>query len=281
MSKVWKLAAVQMDARLGDIPHNLRRMKTHLREAASQGARLIVFPECILSGYCFDSKEEALAHAEPVPGPSTEDLRLPCRELGVFIVYGLLERDGDRLFNAAALVGPEGLLASYRKIHLPFLGVDRYVTPGDRPFSVHDLGGLKVGMNICYDGSFPEASRVMTLLGADVIVLPTNWPPAAQNNPKFVVHTRALENHIYYAAVNRVGEERGNQFIGLSRIIAPNGQALASSESDGEEIIFAEIDPIAARQKRIVHAAGKYEIDRIANRRPEMYSPLVQKEAKP
>jgi predicted amidohydrolase len=277
-TKPWKIAVVQMDCKLGDIPHNLRRMKAHLREAAGQGARLIVFPECILSGYCYDSKEEAAAHAEPIPGPSTEDLMLPCRELQVFIVYGLLERDGDRLFNALALVGPEGLLAGYRKIHLPHLGVDRFVTPGDRPFTVQDLGGLKVGMNICYDGSFPESARVMTLLGADLIVLPTNWPTAAASNPKFVVPTRALENHVYYAAANRVGEEEGYKFIGLSRIIGPTGQELAASTGEREEVVYAEIDPAVARQKQIVHSPGKYEINRIANRRPEMYGSLVQRE---
>ena len=75
----------------------------------------------------------------------------------------MLERDGARLFNACALVGPTGLVANYRKIHLPFLGVDRFTTPGDRPFAVHDLGGLRVGMTICYDGSFPESARVLML----------------------------------------------------------------------------------------------------------------------
>jgi predicted amidohydrolase len=135
-------------------------------------------------------------------------------------------------------------------------------------------------MNICYDGSFPESARVLTLLGADLIVLPTNWPPEAGFNPRHVVPTRAFENRVYYAAVNRVGEERGVRFIGLSRIVAPDGSLLAASESDREEILYAEIDPAQARRKRIVHASGKYELDRIADRRPEMYGPLVQKKEK-
>ncbi|MCS6975424.1 MAG: carbon-nitrogen hydrolase family protein [Gemmatales bacterium] len=278
MPRPWKLAAVQMDCHLGDIPFNLHQMTARLREAANEGAKLVVFPECILCGYCFESRDEAFAHAEPVPGPSVEVLMLTCRELEIYTVYGLLERDGDRLFNTLALVGPEGLIASYRKIHLPFLGADRFTTPGDRPFAVHDLNGLKLGMNICYDGSFPESARVLTLLGADLIVLPTNWPPEARLNPLHVVLTRAFENRVYYAAVNRVGEERGVRFIGLSRIVAPDGTLLAVSESDQAEILFAEIDPTQARRKRIVHAAGKYELDRIADRRPEMYGPLLQRE---
>src|SRR5262249_5376315 len=148
----------------------------------------------------------------------------------------------DRLFNACALVGPTGLVASYRKVHLPLLGVDRFATPGDRPFAVHDLGGLRVGMTICYDGSFPEASRVLTLLGADVVLLPTNWPPAARRTVQYLVQARALENHIYYAAVNRVGEERGFRFIGQSRIVDCNGDLLAAG-GEGEEMLYAELDP--------------------------------------
>jgi predicted amidohydrolase len=271
----WKIAAVQMNCRRGERQHNLHQMKLHLRSAARHGARLIAFPECILTGYAFDSLKEAMPHAEPLPGPSTEDLHLHCRELETHIIYGLLERDGDKLFNACALVGPDGLVATYRKVHLPHLGVDRFATPGDRPFAVHELGGLKVGMTICFDGSFPEASRVLALLGADLIVLPTNWPTAAACNPQFVVNTRALENHVYYAAVNRVGQEGDVTFIGQSKIAGPRGETLAASHGDKEEILYAEVEPAIARQKRIVHAAGKYEIDRIAMRRPEFYQPLV------
>src|SRR5262249_25058741 len=155
------------------------------------------------TGYSYESKEDAWPHAETLPGPATQAVAADCRELGVWAVFGLLERDGDRLFNACALVGPRGFIAGYRKIHRPFLGVDRFVTPGDRPFAVHDLGGLRLGMNICYDGSFPESSRVLALLGADLIVLPTNWPTGAQA-ACHLPEARALENHVYYFAVNRV-----------------------------------------------------------------------------
>src|SRR5207302_9362026 len=152
-------------------------------------------------------------------------------------LFGLLERDekGHKLYNACALVGPEGPASSYRKIHLPCLGVDRFVTPGDRPFAVHDLGGLRVGITICYDGSFPESARVLTLLGADLVVLPTNWPTGARSTVKYLVQARALENHIYYAAINRVGEERGFHFIGMSRIVDCEGELLAASLGDGEQ----------------------------------------------
>lgn len=271
----WKIAGVQMDCRLGDKSANLVAIRERLNEAAAQGARLVVFPECALTGYGFDSKAEAWPHAEPVPGPSSEVLATDCRRLNAWAVVGLLERDGDRLFNSCALVGPAGFIAGYRKVHLPYLGVDRFTAPGDRPFAVHDLGGLRVGMTICYDGSFPEASRVLALQGADLIVLPTNWPPGAWRTPKFVVQTRALENQVYYAAVNRVGEERGFRFIGQSRLVGCGGELLAAAEGEEPAILLGEIEPERARDKQIVVIPGKYEVNRMKDRRPELYGSLV------
>jgi predicted amidohydrolase len=275
---MWKIAAVQMDCRLGEKSANLDAIGARLHEAAGKGARLVIFPECALTGYCFDSKAEAWPHAEPVPGPSTDLLARHCRELGAWAVVGMLEaRDvDDALFNACVLVGPGGVAGIYRKAHLPFLGVDRFTTRGDRPFAVHDLGGLRIGMTICYDAAFPEAARCLMLRGADLLVLPTNWPPGALGTAKYVVHARALENHIYYAAVNRVGEERGFTVIGRSRIIDCRGEALAASDDERPAILYADVDPAKARNKHLVFIPGKYEVDRLADRRPEMYGPLVE-----
>jgi predicted amidohydrolase len=274
----WKIAGVQMDCRLGDGPANLERIRRGLVEAAQRGARLIVFPECALTGYCFRSKEEALPHAQPLPGPASETLAADCARLGVFAAVGLLERGvGGELFNSCVLVGRTGYIASYRKVHRPCMGVDRFITLGDRPFAVHDLGGLRVGMNICYDGSFPEASRALTLLGADLIVLPTNWPRGSEAVVK-LTEARALENHIYYVAVNRIGEERGTTFIGRSRIVDYNSDVLAEAKGEGEEIVLAEIDPAAARRKRVVRIPGEREVDRVGDRRPEMYALVCQRQ---
>jgi predicted amidohydrolase len=252
-------------------------MRRRLHEAAGQGARLVIFPECALTGYCFESRQEAWPCAEPVPGPSTQALAEDCRRLNVWVIAGLLERGGEQaVFNACALVGPAGVKATYRKVHLPLLGVDRFTTPGDRPFAVHDLGGLRVGITICYDGSFPESSRVLALLGADLVVLATNWPTGAFTAMKYLVPARALENHVYYAAVNRVGEERGFHFIGHSRVMDCTGEPLAASTDDAETILYADLDPDRPRRKRIVKIPGKYEVDRVGDRRPELYGPLVQ-----
>src|SRR5207247_8730803 len=113
---------------------------------------------------------------------------------------------------------------------------------------VHALGGLRAGMNICYDGSFPESSRVLALLGADLVVLPTNWPEAARKTAELLVPARALENHVYYAAVNRVGAEGGFRFIGQSRLVHCGGDLMAVCDHDREASLFAPIDPEKARQ---------------------------------
>jgi predicted amidohydrolase len=272
----WKIACVQMDCRLEDKHHNLNIIRTRVREAAQHGARLVLFPECAATGYCFESRDEALSNAETLPGPSSEELSAICIEHDCWVIYGLLETtERGELFNACALIGPGGFKAGYRKIHLPHLGVDRFAKPGDRPFAVHDLGGLRLGINICYDGSFPESSRVLMLLGADLVVLPTNWPTGAVSTVQYLVQARALENHIYYAAVNRVGVERGFQFIGRSRIVDCTGELIAESAGAAEEILYAEIDPAKPRNKRIVKLPGIYELDRLAHRRPEMYGPIT------
>ena len=273
----WTIAGVQMDCQLGNRAANVEAVRSHLVETARRGAMLTIFPECTLTGYAFESLAEALPHAEPIPGPSAEIIGQSCRDLKTWAVVGLLEREGERVFNACTLIGPNGLHASYRKIHLPFLGVDRFTTPGDRPFAVHDIGGLRIGMSICYDGSFPETTRVLMLMGADLVVLPTNWPAGAESTVCHLVQSRALENHVYYAAINRVGTERGTRYIGQSKIVNVNGSLLAEGSADGEAVLLAEIDPERARNKSIVRIPGKYQLHRLNDRRPEMYGRICER----
>ena len=271
-----RIAAVQMDVKLADKAGNLARMISRLGEARRAGADFTIFPECALTGYCFENIEEARPYGESIPGPSVEKMAAACKELGGYAVFGLLEVESRKVYNALALVGPEGFIASYRKIHLPFLGVDMYTDFGDRPFAVHEIAGVKVGMNICYDGGFPESGRILSLLGADLIVLPTNWPPGAEGAADFTINSRAMENTVYYAAADRVGEERGVKFIGKSKICDPLGKTLAFADHTDEEIIYADIDVARARNKHLIRKAGVNEVNRIADRRPEMYGPLVE-----
>lgn len=272
----WRVAAVQMDCAIGEPDANRAQVCRRLGDAVDRGARLTIFPEAIVPGYCFTSKAEAWPFAETVPGPTTESLHAVCRARNAFAVVGLLERGpaGD-LFNTAVLVGPAGLVGAYRKTHLPFLGVDRFTTAGAAPYVVHDLGGLRVGLLICYDGSFPEATRCLMLAGADLVALPTNWPTGAARTAKHVIPARAIENNVYFVAVDRIGVERGVRFIGQSKIVSPFGDLLAAQEDDADATLMADVDPALARAKRLVLIPGEYELDRLAHRRPELYGPLT------
>ncbi len=259
---------------MGHVEANRRRIVDHI--LCLESASLIVFPECAVTGYCFDSLEEARQFAEPLAGPSAEEIAQACSKTGAHVVCGFIESDKDSFYNSAMIVGPDGVKGGYRKVHLPYLGVDRFLAGGNRPFEVVELPFGKVGVNICYDVSFPEASRVLKLLGAELIVLPTNWPPGAWRSPEFVVHTRAMENHIHFAAVNRVGEERGWRFIGRSKVVDFNGDTLAEAPDESEETIICQLDLQESNRNRIVNVAGSYEIDRLADRRPEFYGDIAR-----
>ena len=275
-----RVAAVQMEPKIGEVDANLKTILARFREAAANGARLVVFPECALTGYGFDSKAEALPFSEPIPGTSSREVAAVCGELNAYAIYGLLEREGDRVYNATVLVGPNGVVGSYRKVHLPFLGIDRYIDPGDRPFELQEIEGVRVGMHICYDGTFPETGRVLTLLGADVLVLPTNWPIQSLTTAEHLPATRAIENVVYVMAVDRVGEERGCRFAGTSSIAGPGGEILAKAGIDSEEILYAEVDPAISRKKRLVRVPGLYELDRIGDRRPGFYTRIAEPNGK-
>jgi 5-aminopentanamidase len=270
-----RVAAVQFEPKLGELGRNLERILQELAGAAGAGASLIVFPECALSGYGFASREEGREHAVAIESSEVRAVVSASAKHRCYCIFGFLERDGSRLYNACALTGPEGVVGVYRKVHLPFLGIDMFADAGDRPFTVHDAGGVKVGMHICYDGAFPETARVLALLGADLLVMPTNWPTHSECAADHMIPTRAMENTVYAMAVNRVGQESGFRFIGGSSIVDPSGRVLARAGADTEEILFAEIDPEVARRKRLVRVPGRHEINRIADRRPRFYEPIV------
>ncbi len=272
-----RVAGVQTNVTFADTQANLATIKRWLADPQLESCSLVVFPECMLSGYCYDFLDEAWPHAQSVPGPATDELTEVCKTQNRFVAFGLLEKnDQGEIYNSCALVGPNGLVGVYRKVHLPYLGIDRFVTRGREAYAVHEIDGLRVGMHICYDGSFPESARVMALQGADLLILPTNWPPGAETFAKYLPNARALENNVYYLTVNRVGNERGFRFIGQSRLCDTNGNSMCDGPVEGEAIISGEIDVLQARNKRLVRVPGKHVIDRMADRCPEYYSLIAQ-----
>lgn len=270
-----KVAAVQVDVKIGEVTNNLSQIIQLLGETRSAGAELTIFPECALTGYCFSDLDEARQFAQPIPGPATDKIVAALMEFGGFAIFGMLEASENGVYNVAVLASGDGVIGVYRKIHLPGLGVDQFADYGDRPFAVYEVGDINVGIAICYDSAFPESIRTLTLQGADLIALPTNFPTGAENMTKHVMNTRAMENKVYFAAVNRVGNERGFHFIGETTIADPDGNTIAKASGVDEEIHYFEVDSEKSRNKRIVRVPGKHAIDRLADRRPEMYGDLI------
>src|SRR5712692_3272365 len=244
-----KVAAVQMDVKILERDRNLEKILERFGQAARAGAKIVVFPECALTGYCFTSLQEAARVAEPVPGPSTEKIAAAAAKLDATAVVGMLERHGDHIYNSAAVVSPRGILGTHRKIHRVELGIDCFDEVGDRPFPLFDTGHGKLGVNICYDCSFPESGRVLKLKGAQLLAIPTNWP-LGSDSYQHTVKARAVENHMVVVAADRVGEERGFRFAGHSQIIDFTGKVLAEAGETEETILYGEVDLTAADHNR-------------------------------
>jgi predicted amidohydrolase len=269
MPETTRIAAVQMDVRLAAVNHNLACVLERLGTATNHGARLVVFPECALTGYGFADADKARA-AACAGQEAVEVIGERCRALGVTAVVGTLLPGRKTVVNAAVTFLPDGGAHVYHKTHLPFLGVDKVVERGDRLDVVETPVG-NLGTIICYDLRFPEAARTLALEGADIIAMPTNWPEGSDASSDFFTRTRAAENRVFLVVANRVGTESGFTFIGRSQICDIEGNRIAEADRVDEVILYADIDPSAARQKRMVVVPGEYEMDFIADRCPEAY----------
>ncbi|MGH3644523.1 MAG: carbon-nitrogen hydrolase family protein [Mycobacterium sp.] len=269
------IAVAQVPSVLGEPDANIEAMSHWLRQAAERGAQLTVFPECALSGYMMDSRAQVQDAAIEVTEDRLATLIETASSTGTFAVVGLLERDGDKVFNAAALIGPEGIVGTYRKQHLPRLGADVFVDPGDGVAPrVFDVGALRVGMMICFDLRFPECARAAALGGADVIAMPTNWPLTAGFLADYMTRVRAVENLVYLAVADRCDREVGTDFLGRSQVVTPSGEVLVDAGT-AEGIAVAPIDLAQSRTKTLTFDDPPFSLPVFDGRRPELYSALT------
>jgi predicted amidohydrolase len=245
-------------------------------EAAGSGATFIVMPEAAVTGYAFASLAEALPVARQAESSAEGMLSGLAQTHRATIVCGTLEANGDEVFNVALVMLPDGRRYRYRKMHLPFLGIDRFATPGPDAPAVIEVDGLRFGVLICYDLRFPEAARICALEGADLIALPTNWPVGVSFHPDLFAPARAAENHCYVLAADRVGTERGTTFLGRSVLCDFDGNTVGRASDTDEEILYGEISPEAARATHVRRRPGEHEWDTIADRRPGLYERLLQ-----
>ncbi len=272
-----RVGLFQFTPQLGDVRTNLN---TIARALAGVEADLIVLPELCTTGYLFASRSDVARISEPVPaGPTCEAMAALSRDAKTAIVWGMPEAAGERIFNSAVMVTPQGEFHVYHKAHL-FVDEKDLFDRGDSPFPVFDVSfdnrhsdfelrtSTKVGLLVCFDHFFPEAARSLALRGAQIICHPSNLVlEYAQTNSV----TRAVENRVFWILANRTGSdtlgEKTLTFNGRSQIVAPDGKLLGRAGPNSEELLIVEIDPAEALNKKVTPRN-----DLFLDRRTDLYS---------
>jgi predicted amidohydrolase len=269
----YRVAAVQYEPTLGEKERNVSDLLRLVEAAAQHDARLIVLPEIATTGYCWLSREEIAPYVEPIPGPTTDRFQRVAAHYGCYIAVSLPEVDPatNAYYNSMALLGPEGLIGTYRKIH-SYISEPRWARDGDLGMPVWETPLGRLAGLICMDAEYFEAARIPALHGADVILFPTNWDN--EHCPSSWWMARAFENGVYLIAADRYGRERGVQFSGGSCILNPDGSIQAFLDT-GDGIVYGEVDLERARDKRWGPDGAEPWGDRFADRRPAEYATLV------
>lgn len=275
------------------------RLLAMMREAASRGARLVVFPELALTTFFpryWMSEDEAVERyfEKSMPGPQTQPLFDAARDLGIGFHLGYAELTPDgRRFNTAILVDTAGrIVGRYRKIHLPghsdhkpqapFQHLEKkYFEVGNEGFNVWETMQARIGMCICNDRRWPETWRVLALQGADLVVLGYNTPSVNIHWPEpahlrmfhhlITLQASAYQNATWIAAAAKAGLEDGSQLIGGSVIVAPSGEIVAQAQGEGDEVLFCQAD------LALGDTFKQHVFNYAAHRRPEHYRLIVDR----
>ena len=259
-------ACVQFAPVTGDKMGNAEKMKKWIEKVKDEhyDIDLILFPELALNGYDA-TREEFFAMAEqPGSGEACRLLAEAAAQAGVYVAYGYAEAGGEVCYNSMIMLDRSGQVnANYRKIH-PFAAEKIWCVAGDT-FQVARTDFGKIGMMICYDTSFPEAAGTLSLMGADLLIISTNWEDPHLYDWDLVTQARAFDNTLHVLGSNRVGQDRVNTFSGHSRILDPMGLPLASLDEPTEGYIFAMLDLSETDRLR----NGYYQ--QLRDRRPDTY----------
>lgn len=245
-----KIAGYQMQPIVGDIEANLAKIDAAAEKAAAQGADLLIAPELALTGYGAAGRFPGLA--TPAHGPVTDRLSEIASKHRLAIVAGFAEKAFEATFNSAFFTDGRGQTAVYRKCNLYGPYERQWFAQEDRRQVLVTLGGIRLGLLICYDVEFPENVRLLAKGGADLVVVPTALPKGWSGDfiANHMIAVRAFENQVFVAYINHSGSDELFEYAGLSRIAAPDGKLLTEAPVEGEALIITEIDPSAYAQSR-------------------------------
>jgi omega-amidase len=259
MQKSIKAAAVQFTIALGDIEANLSHAVTTLRRLAQEGVEMAVLPEMWSCGFAYRELNQLAKRTPELVAQLTE----LSRELSMVIVGSLPEAHGDKVYNTAYVLDRGRLAGSYRKMHLfSLMGEDRSLDSGDSILVAETSVG-KIGVMICYDLRFPELARRLTLEGADIIVVPGEWPKPREEHWRTLLRARAIENQLFVIAANCCGIVGKLDFFGQSLIIGPKGEILAEGG-------YQNCEPAALLEPAEM-ASWRESITCLKDRRPDCY----------
>lgn len=263
MQERLKVAAIQFTIALGEIEHNLAKVRAALVRVAEQGVQLAVLPEMWSVGYDY---KRLVKHAAESPRIIEAICQLSA-EHKLVVIGSLPEKSDGKVFNTAFVIDSGKLIGSYRKLHMfSMMGEDRFLAAGDRTLVLPTSVG-RIGVAICYDLRFPELFRKMALEGAEIICLPAEWPKPRQDHWRTLLRARAMENQLFMVATNCCGIQGTLDFFGMSLLLSPRGEVLA----EGGEV---EIELMATfdYQEMVDYRA---QIRCYKDRRPEVYGTLL------
>lgn len=267
-----KIGFLQLKPKFGAVRENVRAASSLLKGVSDA---TIVLPELFNTGYVFRSQDELDTLAESALGGYTvAEMKKVAAQKNLNLVFGIAEKQGRKYYNTAVLVTPKGRVCTYQKTHL-FDREKLFFTPGEKGYAVHNVGGVRIGMMVCFDWAFPEVTRILALMGAQVICHPANLVmPYCQD----AMRTRAIENRVFTVTANRIGgEKRGNvsvSFTGRSQIVDPAGNVLASAGDRSESLKIVDVQIEEADNKAI-----STNNDLFKDRKISLYKPLVRKVA--
>lgn len=263
MSSPLTVAVAQTAPRVGMVAENLAAIEERIAGLAGR-ADLAVFPELFTTGYRRAGMDHA-SLAEPVPGgPSLQRLARAARNARLAVAGTMLERDGERVYDTAIVVGSNGeVVAKYRKTHLYPAEVP-YFSPGDQLVVAGLPNGVAVGLAICFEHAFPEIFTALALRGAGLVLIPAAVPRGYEYLLDLRTRARAQDNQVFVASANLVGFDGETHWCGGSSIVDPRGTVLAAAGGDDEAVIMATIDPALTERERHQEPA-------LEHRRPELY----------
>jgi len=266
------LAAVQMIAEPGQVEDNLAKIEGALAGLPPAERRLVITPEMGTSGYFFGGRQQVWELSEPVPdGPICQRLIGLAHQYNCFLVAGLPEREGHKLYNCVVLCGPDGYITRYRKLHL-WSEEKLLYDPGDLGMVIAQTPLGKIGLIICYDLWFPEQPRILRLMGADIIAMPAalvwNDTPAHVKRGYYLADYTAMvtagTNQVYLAMASQVGRFGEHWLFGSSILASPYGWPLSDGPADDENpaVLCAEVDFSLGRRIRGWGKLDNFDQDR-------------------